>query len=135
MARRKAFVSWLNLCPNNKVSGGKLLSSKVRKKSNSAGQAFRMAANSVQRSDHWLGDYFRRMKSKGGNKYAIVATTNKIATIYYKMVRNKVEFIPVDQTKYQVKRTANKIAYMERKLADLKGKMMDFTDNKQSAVI
>lgn len=49
----KHFVSWLNLCPNNKVSRGKLLSSKVRKKSNSAGQAFRMAANSVQRSDHW----------------------------------------------------------------------------------
>ena len=51
------------------------------------------------------------------------------------MVRNKVEFTPVDQTRYQAKRTANKIAYMERKLADLKGKMMDFTDNKQSAVI
>src|SRR5215218_6928656 len=68
----KHFVSWLNLCPNNKVSGGKLLSSKVRKKSNSAGQAFRMAANGVQRSENWLGDYFRRMKSKGGNRYAIV---------------------------------------------------------------
>lgn len=131
----KHFVSWLNLCPNNKVSGGKLLSSKVRKKSNSAGQAFRIAANSVQRSDHWLGDYFRRMKSKGGNKYAIVATANKIATIYYKMVRNKVEFIPVDQTRYQAKRTADKIAYMERKLADLKGKMMNSTDNKQALVI
>jgi transposase len=121
----KHFVSWLNLCPNNKISGGKLLSSKVRKKSNSAGQAFRMAANSVQRSNHWLGEYFRRMKSKGGNKYAILATANKIATIYYKIVRNKVEFIPVDQTRYQTKRTADKIAYMERKLADLKGKMMD----------
>ncbi|HSZ33557.1 MAG TPA: hypothetical protein VK772_09600 [Puia sp.] len=31
--------------------------------------------------------YFRRKKAKGGNKYAIVATANKIATIYYKMVR------------------------------------------------
>lgn len=78
----KHFVSWLNLCPNNKMSGGKLLSSKVRRKSNSAGQAFRIAANSVQRSDHWLGDYFRRMKSRGGNRYAIVATANKMATIY-----------------------------------------------------
>lgn len=94
-----------------------------------------MAANSVQRSDHWLGDYFRRMKSKGGNKYAIVVTANKIATIYYKMVRNKVELIPVDQTKYQTKRTANKIAYMERKLADLKGKMMDLTNNRRTLVI
>ena len=78
----KHFISWLNLCPNNKVSGGKLISSKVMKRHPSiAGQAFRAAANAVQRSDHWLGDYFRRMKAKGGNKYAIVATANKLATI------------------------------------------------------
>jgi transposase len=124
----KHFVSWLNLCPNNKVSGGKLLSSKVRKKSNSAGQAFRMAANGVQRSDHWLGDYFRRMKSKGGNRYAIVATASKLATIYYKMVSGKVAFTPIDQTKYQKKRIAAKIAYMEKKLVELKNKTVEFLE-------
>lgn len=117
----KHFVSWLNLCPNNKVSGGKLLSSRLsRKKPNAASQAFRMAANSVQRSDHWLGDYFRRMKSKGGNKYAIVATANKMAAIYYKMVRNKLAFSPLDLHQYQQKRNHAKIAYLERKLQQLK---------------
>ena len=65
----KHFVSWLNLCPNNKISGGKLISSMLmKKKPNTASQAFRMAANGVNRSDHWLGDYFRRMKSKGGSE-------------------------------------------------------------------
>ncbi len=117
----KHFVSWLNLCPNNKISGGKLISSRLmKKKANPASQAFRMAANGIQRSDHWLGDYFRRMKSKGGNKYAIVATANKIATIYYKMVRNKVEFTPLDLQQYQEKRKNAKIAYLERKLESLK---------------
>lgn len=117
----KHFVSWLNLCPNNKISGGKMLSSRLaKKKPNAASQAFRMAANSVQRSDHWLGDYFRRMKSKGGNKYAIVATANKMATIYYKMVRNKVAFSPLDLNQYQEKRKQAKIAYLERKLEQLK---------------
>ncbi len=86
----KHFVSWLNLCPNNKISGGKLISSQIMsKKPNPASMAFRNAANSVQRGNHWLGDYFRRMKSKGDNKYAIVATAHKMATIYYKMVRYK----------------------------------------------
>jgi transposase len=119
----KHFISWLNLCPNNKVSGGKLISSMLlKKKPNPASQAFRMAANGVQRSDHWLGDYFRRMKSKGGNKYAIVATANKIATIYYKMVRNKVEFSPLNLEQYQKKRNEAKIAYLERKLESLKKK-------------
>ncbi|WPV65941.1 IS110 family transposase [Chitinophaga sp. LS1] len=117
----KHFVSWLNLCPNTKKSGGKIISSKLmKKKPNSASQAFRMAANGVQRSDHWLGDYFRRMKAKGGNKYAIVATANKIATIYYKMVTNKVEFNPLDLQQYQEQRKNAKIAYLERKLESLK---------------
>lgn len=117
----KHFVSWLNLCPNNKISGGKLISSMVmKKKANAASQAFKKAANACQRSDHWLGDYFRRMKAKGGNKHAIVATANKIATIYYKMVSEKVEFNPPDLTEYQQKRKNAKIAYLERALQSLK---------------
>jgi transposase len=120
-ASEKHFVSWLNLCPNNKVSGGKLISSRLlKKKPNAASQAFRMAANAVQRSNHWLGDYFRRMKAKGGNKYAIVATANKIATIYYKMIRNQVKFSPLYLQQYQEKRQQVKIAYLERKLEQLK---------------
>ena len=70
----------------------------------------------MQRSDHWLGDYFRRMKAKGGNKYAIVATANKIATIYYKMTRNQVALSPVDLQHYQEKRKNAKIAYLEKKV-------------------
>lgn len=117
----KHFVSWLNLCPNNKVSGGKLISSKLlKKKPNAASQAFRIAANTLQRSNHWLGDFFRRMKSKGGNKYAVVATANKIATIFYKMVTQKEIFKPLDLTAYQEKQKQSKIAFYERKLIELK---------------
>jgi transposase len=117
----KHFVSWLNLCPNNKISGGKVISSMLmKKKPNTASQAFRNAANAVQRSDNWLGDYYRRMKAKGGNKYAMVATANKIATIYYKMVRFKQEFNPLDLREYQHKYKMAKISYLERKLNDLK---------------
>lgn len=117
----KHFTSWLNLCPNNKITGGKVFSSRLmKKKANIASQAFRHAANAVQRSDHWLGDYFRRMKAKGGNKYAIVATANKIATIYYKMIRHKQAFQPLDLKEYQEKRKKAKIAYLERKLESLK---------------
>lgn len=120
------FVSWLNLCPNNKISAGKLLSSKVlSKKSNSASRAFRQAANAVQRSDNWLGDFFRRKKSKGGNKYAIIATARKLAIIYYKMVRYKQPFKPVDMEGYQSHYKQAKIAYLERKLESLKKPVLD----------
>lgn len=117
----KHFVSWLNLCPNNKISGGKLISSMLmRKKPNVASQAFRNAANAVQRSNNWLGDYFRRMKAKGGNKYAMVATASKLATIYYKMVSNRLEFNPLDLHDYQKRYRLAKITYLERKLSELK---------------
>jgi len=117
----KHFVSWLNLCPNNKISGGKLISSKLfNKHPNPASQAFRHAANTIQRSDNWLGEFFRKKKKKGGNKYAIVATANKIASIYYKLVRFKQEFTPVDITDYQAKLKQATINQLERKLSRLK---------------
>lgn len=115
------FVSWFNLCPNNKISGGKLISSAMlKKKPNPASLALQRAANAVAKSNNWLGDYFRRMKAKGGNKYAVIATANKIAKIYYKMVRYKQEFNPMELEAYQQKYRQSKIAYLERKLSQLK---------------
>lgn len=85
----KSFCKWCNLVPNNKISGGKLLSSKVPKQKNRVGQVFRLCANSVKSVKTGLGIYFRRQKSKGGHLQAIVATANKIAKIFYTMVVNK----------------------------------------------
>jgi transposase len=120
-ATEERYVSWLNLCPNRKISGGKLISSRLlSKKPNLASQAFRMAANSLMSSNNWLGDYFRRMKAKGGHKYAIVATARKIAIIYYRMVRYKQPFTPFDYEAYKEKYRQTKIANLERALKRLK---------------
>jgi len=60
------FVSWLALCPDNDISGGRVLGRGARKAHNRAGQLFRMAAYSLDRSATPLGDYLRRMKAKIG---------------------------------------------------------------------
>lgn len=118
----KKFINWLNLCPNNKITGGKLISSTVlKKKAGIATKAFRAAANSLKNSDNWLGDYFRKKRSQGGNKYAIIATARKIAIIYYKMVRYKKGFKPIDTEEYRESYKAAKIARLEKQLARLKG--------------
>jgi len=115
------FVSWLNLCPNNKITGGKLVSSKIMKKQpNTAAQAFRAAANGVRRSNNWLADYFRRMRAKGGHKFAITATARKQALIYYKMVTEKEAFKAVDIEIYKEKQKQSKIQYLEKRLAELR---------------
>jgi transposase len=115
------FVSWLNLCPNNKITGGKLVSSKIMKKlPNNAAQAFRAAANGVRRSDNWLGDYFRRMRAKGGHKFAITATARKLALIFYNMVKNKEAFKAVNVEVYKEKQRQSKIQYLEKRLTQLR---------------
>ena len=88
----KQFACWCNLCPNNKISGGKLLSSKIPKRKNPVGLILRQAANSVKASKTPLGFYFRRMQAKNGYLAAIVATANKLAKIIFTLVKTKTEF-------------------------------------------
>ena len=90
----KQFLSWINVVPNNKITGGKVISSRVKKKKNKAGQALRDAASSLWTAQNPIGDYLRRKKAKSGAKQAVVATARKLGAIYYKMVTDKVEFNP-----------------------------------------
>jgi transposase len=84
-----AFTSWLGLCPDNRVSGGKVLSAKTRKVKNRAATALRMAAQSLHRSQSYLGHFYRRMRAKLGAPKAITATAHKLARIIYHMVTTR----------------------------------------------
>ena len=89
---KKQFLSWLNLVPNNKITGGKIISSKMKKKKNKPGQSFRHAANALKNSKCPIGDYFRKVKSRDGHPRAIIATAGKLASIFYTLVTRKIEF-------------------------------------------
>jgi hypothetical protein len=86
------FASWLALCPDNDISGGRVLWKGTRKSKSRAGQLFRLAAYSLHRSSTPLGDYLRRMKAKLGPRPATTATAHKIAVIFYTMVKNQVAY-------------------------------------------
>jgi transposase len=86
------FVSWLGLCPDNDISGGKVLWRGARRTKNRAGTLFRMAASSLYREQSPIGDYLRRMKAKLGPAAGTTATAHKIAIIFYTMVRNQMEY-------------------------------------------
>jgi len=85
-AQGPAFTSWLGLCPDNRISGGKVLSVKTRKVKNRAATALRMAALSLHHSQSYLGHFYRRMRAKLGAPKAITATAHKLARIIYHMV-------------------------------------------------
>ena len=86
------FVSWLGLCPDNDISGGKVLWRGNRRVKNRAGTLFRLAAHSLHRDKTPLGDYLRRMKAKLGPAAATTATAHKVAIIFYTMVKKQVEY-------------------------------------------
>ena len=86
------FVSWLGLCPDNDISGGKVLWRGARRTKNRAGTLFRLAAHSLHRDQTPIGEYLRRMKAKLGPAAATTATAHKIAVIFYTMVKNQVEY-------------------------------------------
>lgn len=88
------FCSWCNLSPCHKITGGKIISSKMKKRVNPVGLTLRNCAQTLANSKSPLGDYYRRMRSKGGGKYAVCATAHKIAAIIYTMVRNQQEYDP-----------------------------------------
>lgn len=90
-----AFASWLGLCPDNRISGGKVLSVKSRKVKNRAAMALRMGAQSLHHSHSFLGQYYRRMRAKLGAPGAITAAAHKLARIVFHLLTTRQ---PYDET-------------------------------------
>jgi len=110
----KHFVSWLNLAPNNRITGEKQLKPKKSNKRNKAGQAFMMAASTLKNSEHWLGAFYRRIKARSGVGIAVKATARKLALIFYKMLKDKIEFEPVSIERYNQYFKERRIKSIER---------------------
>jgi transposase len=90
----KHFASWLWLCPDNRISGGKILSSKTRNVRCRLANALRMAATTLYRSHSALGDYFRRLRARLGSPAAITAAAHKLVRILFAMLRDRRSFDP-----------------------------------------
>jgi transposase len=83
----KHFTSWLRLCPNNKITGGKVMHAGVQPTTNRASTALRVAAASLKNSDSALGAYYRRMRARLGTPAAVTATAHKLARIIYFLLK------------------------------------------------
>lgn len=99
----KAFSSWLGLCPGNKISGGKVLSSRTVHVVNRVATLLRTVAPAVGKSDTWLGSFHRRMRARLGPAAANTATARKLATVIYHLLKYQEEYIDVDRLVYETK--------------------------------
>ena len=126
----KQFTSWLGLSPENKVSGGKQLSSKTKTSANRAAEGFRLAAFSLHRSQTALGGFLRRIKIKHGAPKAITATARKIAIIFYSMLTKGTEYVEMGLHYYEEKYKARLLKGLQKRAHEL-GMMIMPAPNKE----
>jgi transposase len=115
----KHFTSWLGLAPHNDISGGKVLRTRTKKTKNKANLAFRLAAQSLHRSQSGVGAFYRRMKSRHGPAKATTATAHKLARMVYFMLKNRTDYVDPGVTYYEQQYRDRTIRNLKRKAASL----------------
>jgi len=115
----KHFASWLGLAPHNDKSGGKILRSRTKKTQNQANTAFRIAAQSLSRSQSASGAFYRRMRAKHGPAKANVATAHKLARIVYHMLKYRKAYVDPGEAHYEQQYRERTIRNLERRAAKL----------------
>jgi len=109
------FTSWLGLCPNNEISGGKLLKRGTRKVVNRVANALRMCAQSLLKSKSALGAYARRMRSRKDTPVAITAIAHKLARLIYRTLKYGQEYVDTGSDLYEAKYKATMVKSLQRK--------------------
>jgi transposase len=115
----KHFTSWLCLAPGNKISGGKLLSSRTRRSSSRAAALLRLAATTIGRSDTALGAFYRRLSSRIGKQKAVTATARKIAVLFYNALRFGMAYHDPGAAAYEERHRTRVLANLQRRAKTL----------------
>jgi transposase len=110
----KQFASWLGLCPDNRISGGKVLSCRTRRVVNRLSDALRLAATTLEHSPTALGAYYRRMKGKLGAAEGITATAHKLARILYRVIKHGEGYVRQGLAEYEQKHQARKLKGLQK---------------------
>src|SRR6516165_10176432 len=115
------FVSWLRLCPDNRISGNKVIGKGRLPTNNPISIALKMAACTLRESKTYLGAQFRRLRTRLGAPIAIKAMAAKLARLVYRMLRNGMKYVDqvasfyeLQHREFQIKRLksrAEKLGY------------------------
>jgi transposase len=115
----KQFSSFLGLCPNNSISGGKVLRRSTRKVYNRAADALRLCAQTLTPSKTALGAKYRRLKGRLGAPKAIVAMAHHLARLVYRMLRYGRQYVEKGIAEYQTKFRLQRLKWLKREAKSL----------------
>ena len=119
------FVSWLRLCPDNRISGGKIIGKGRLPTNNRVTLALKMAASTLRLSNTYLGAQFRRLRTKLGAPIAIKAMAAKLARLVYRMLRYGMQFVDRGAKAYEAQHRKQQISYLKWKATKLGLKIIE----------
>jgi transposase len=115
----KHFGSWLGLCPDNRITGGKIYSVRTRDVKSRVAEALRLAAQSLHRAQNYFGGLYRRWRARLGSPKAITAMAHKLARILWHLLKYKEAFNPEVFAKEEAKMKRKKLARLQNMAASL----------------
>jgi transposase len=113
------FVSWLRLCPDNRISGDKIIGKGRLPTNNRITTALKMAASTLRTSNTYLGAQFRRLKGKLDTPVAIKAMAAKLARLVYRMLRYGMKYVDQGAAFYEAQHRKLQIKHLKSKAAKL----------------
>lgn len=119
------FASWLGVCPDHRITGGKIFGRSTRPVINRVRNALRMAAYTLDHSHSALGAKYRRLKRKLGPPKAIIAMANHLAKLIYRMIKFGHEYVEQGMKAYEEKFRAQHRRWLEKKAKELGLKLIE----------
>jgi transposase len=113
------FASWLGLCPDNRISGDKVLGKGTRRVVNRAANALRQAAATLIRSRSYLGAQYRRLRVRLGAPKAITAMAHRLARLVYRMLKYGQTFVDKGLEYYEERFRQQQIQLLQKRAAKL----------------
>jgi len=118
-ASEKHFASWLGLCPNHRITGGKVQSRKTRPVCNRVAKALRIAAQSLHHSKSALGAFYRRILARSGPSKAVTATAHKLARIIYRLLRYGEAYVAQGESAYEQQHRERSLRSLQKRAAEM----------------
>jgi hypothetical protein len=123
----KHFTSWLTLAPRNKISGGRLLSSRTQPSANRAAAILRLAAMSLGRTQTALGAFYRRLAFRVGKAKAITATARKLAILVYRTLKDGLVYRDPGADAYDAQHRTHVLRRLRQRAANLGFELVNLT--------
>jgi hypothetical protein len=121
----KHFTSWLTLAPHNKISGGRLLSSRTQPSANRAAAILRLAVMNAGHTQTALGAFYRRLAFRIGKAKAITATARKLAILVYRTLKHGLIYADPGATAYDAQHRTHVIRRLRQRAENLGFSLID----------